>query len=541
MKIQNLAIIFILIMLPISLVISVYTQNQIKTLNLQSTYDSKLIDSTHDAIKAFQLNTLANSSSDVAASKIRDIEASANTFFNSVANNFGLKEYNADVIKEYIPAIVFTLYDGYYIYSPYTNNISQIDVNPDSTYQDKNTIQGLKPYVYYSCRYTPNSTSDFVITYTLDNYITIQGNINGQYVNKSGYLLDNIKVNDNNVTYRGISIENENLSENVVMDNGSVRRLQYVQLNGVKYYLENRNNNRIFSIVNGKKIYLSTDLASQYINRYFNGNDSAKNYYIKAEQFTNYIRNNPVLKDLKFSDAVDENGISPIKDYNGNVVNGLTGNKKIFEKNSKISVEDEESNFNEHRTAVIRYAIQKNLSIAIANFNDYSSSTNEFQMPELSETDWYRIINNVSVMSFLQGVSIGGKIYNGYAVVTNNKTQEVVSEDSIYIVNGDNYSRINEKGLNEKDNLIGYFNVDFERKSYTISINNSNATRYCYPHNELASYLSVVNQTSVESYTNIHDYLNGKNNLAKAYYTALGRERYSMYRVNYDNYINFES
>ena len=128
MKIQTLAVIFVIIMLPISLVLSVYTHNQMTTLNLQSKYDSRLIDSTYEAIKTFQINTLANSSSDVASSKIRDIEASINSFFSSVANNFGLSEYNADTIKEYMPAIVYTLYDGYYIYSPYTNNINK-DIN----------------------------------------------------------------------------------------------------------------------------------------------------------------------------------------------------------------------------------------------------------------------------------------------------------------------------------------------------------------------------------------------------------------------------
>ena len=208
MKIQTLAVIFVIIMLPISLVLSVYTQNQMTTLNLQSKYDSRLIDSTYEAIKTFQINTLANSSSDVASSKIRDIEASVNSFFSSVANNFGLSEYNADTIKEYMPAIVYTLYDGYYIYSPYTNNINNINVKEDSSYQNKQTLQGLKPYVYYSCRYKVGSNSDFVITYSLDSYITIQGTINGVGVNKSGYLLDNIIINGNTITISEGTMEN---------------------------------------------------------------------------------------------------------------------------------------------------------------------------------------------------------------------------------------------------------------------------------------------------------------------------------------------
>ena len=328
MKIQTLAVIFVVIMVPIALVLSVYTQNQITTLNLQSKYDSSLIDSTHEAIKTFQLNTLANSSSDISASKIRDIEASVNSFFNSIANNFGLNEYKADTIKEYVPAIVYTLYDGYYIYSPYKNYTEGINVNQDSSSPKKNEfIQGLKPYVYYSCRYKMGNDSDFVITYTLDSYITIQGKIHGNSVNKSGYLLDNIGNN----TYRGVTIStSEKLSENVInSENGKIENLNYIQENGVKYYLTG---NKLFSIVNGKRVYIND--VSSYKNK-IEKNNSAINYYKKAKEFTNWVRGDSVLSKLTFGNAVDENG-DAIKDKGGNSVNGLSGNTKVFDNNTSI-------------------------------------------------------------------------------------------------------------------------------------------------------------------------------------------------------------
>ena len=62
----------------------------------------------------------------------------------------------------------------------------------DATYKDGEKISGLKPYVYYSCRYKKGTNNDFVITYSLDNYITIKGLINGKQVNDAGYLLDNV-------------------------------------------------------------------------------------------------------------------------------------------------------------------------------------------------------------------------------------------------------------------------------------------------------------------------------------------------------------
>lgn len=90
MKIQNLAVIFIIIILPISMVLTIYVQNQIETLELQVSYDFKLRNATYDAVKAFQLNTINSGSSDLANSKMRDIEASVNTFFNSIASNFNM-------------------------------------------------------------------------------------------------------------------------------------------------------------------------------------------------------------------------------------------------------------------------------------------------------------------------------------------------------------------------------------------------------------------------------------------------------------------
>lgn len=87
MRIQDLAIIFIIIILPISIVLGAYTQMQISTISLQTEYDMKLIAATSDAIKAFQINTANSSTSDIANSKIRDIEASVSTFKASIKSD----------------------------------------------------------------------------------------------------------------------------------------------------------------------------------------------------------------------------------------------------------------------------------------------------------------------------------------------------------------------------------------------------------------------------------------------------------------------
>ncbi len=526
MKIQNLAVIFIIIILPISLILTSYTQSQVKTLSLQISYDSKLNNATYDALKAFQLNTLNSSTSDIANSKLRDIEASVNTFFNSISSNFNMAGYNKDILKNYVPALVYTMYDGYYIYSPYTNTLTDREDKDGATYRNNEKIYGLKPYIHYSCRYK-SSSYDIVITYSLDNYITIQGTINGKSVYRYGYLLDNIGGNytngtGNNITYRGIDIGSESLNEYVDKDN----RQTYVKINGVKYY---NDNGQWYSLLNGKR-YNQT-------NRYKINNEAAMQYYKEANDFTKWIKNN--LGDLKTSDAVDENG-NPLLDEQGNK---KFGDAKVFDFGAKGtaegSIEDANSDFNQHRLAVIRYSIEKNLSIAIANYNNYTDVKTNFQMPKLQEDEWTRIINNVSIISFLQGLNIGGKVYNGYSIITNTKNEEMVRYDSIYLVNGSDsyYYRPTDGNLSSSIQYTGIFNLDFERRAKQLD---DGSDYYFYPQKQLGSYTSIVNNAiNKNAEEDFYGYIdNMGTNVAKAYYTALGRERYSMYRTNND--INSE-
>lgn len=541
MKLQNLGVIFIIIILPISILLNAYTRNHIKTLSLQTSYDTKLNNATYDALKAFQLNTVNSDTSDLANSKLRDIEASANTFFNSVASNFNMAGYNQDILKEYVPALVYTMYDGYYIYSPYTNTLDTtnkdstqeadsviLDNSDDNqaTYKHGQKISGIKPYIYYSCRYVQNNGNDFIITYSLDNYITIQGQINGDWVFDYGYLLDNI-TNTDGIKYRGVTIDLNEQVEEYVYDpeetdaSNALKKLQCIKLNGVKYYKDS--NDKWFAMLNGKK-----DDNQDALNTNIK---AAIKYYEDALAFKSRILNQYRLDDLVASEAVDEKGQSLEEKF---------GSDKIFDFGSISggkSIEDPNSNFNQHRLAVIRYSIEKNLSIAIANYNHYSSTTlPEFSMPALKENEWEEIINNVSIISFLQGLNIGGKIYNGYSIVTNNKNQEVVKEDSIYILANDNqYHRPNESDLKDKRELKGVLNIDLERKSNTAS---DGKPIYFIPRGGSPSspvtgcYESIVTQTKVEPTDNLYQYMENKGTLATAYYTALGRERYGMYKTN---------
>ena len=177
MRLQHLAVIFVIIILPIALVLSTYINNHITTIERQIQYDTKLANSTYDAMKAFQINTFNNRYSTLNNSKIRDIEAGISTFYRTFGSSMGVANYGAEGLQLYTPAILCTLYDGYYIYTKYYDTELE-----DYTY-------GLKPLISYSCRYVSGSNYDFIVNYTLDNRITVIGTVNGESITKSGSLI----------------------------------------------------------------------------------------------------------------------------------------------------------------------------------------------------------------------------------------------------------------------------------------------------------------------------------------------------------------
>lgn len=543
MKIQGLAIIFVIIILPIAIIIGEYASTQIELIQLEQLYDSRLITATYDALKAFQINTFNDASSDIADSKISSIEASANAFYNSMELSFGLQGYSKNELQSYVPALVYTMYDGYYIYSPYTN-IAKTENGLEIDLDSNNIEYGFKPYVYYSCRYKMGANSDFIINYSLDNYITVQGTIKGVSVYKSGYLVtlanskneEGLWVEDGQYYYSGIEILPEanldeytdeeltnylvsSLTDYLIESDGSTKAYKYTKINGTKYYW-NEEEEYVFYILGGERIKQATkdsDYASyqKYVDQ-IKINTNAISYYSSAYEFTKWVNDN--LGNLKTSDAVTK------------VANSGSGN--IFE-NSQIEYAD--SNFNLHRKEVIRYSIESNLSVAIANFNNYTDKTANFQMPKLKETEWELLQNEISIISFLQGLNLGGKIYNGYTVVTNAKTEEVVKEDRIYISTNDGYyHKINDEHLingdyNISDVKSGVLDLDFE-------IRKDGATGLHYMHKiQLGCYSSIVGQQNVNSnYDSIYEYLQNTNidsQTKQIYYIALGRERWGTYKI----------
>ena len=635
MKLQSLAIIFIIIIMPISMVLSEYIGNKIETETRELAYNTKLLNSTYDAIKAYQLNTVNNAFGDVTNKKIQDIEAAAKTFYNSLSSNFNFLGNKSDVMKEYVPAIVFTMYDGYYTYTPFTNTLTEIpdkDAEGEDAYDKSYSVngeteEGLKPYVYYTCRYIDTTKgNDFSIIYTLDNYITIQGIVNNKYVYDNGYLysiVDNKTDADAGkgiyktsvdgkeaYNYMGVVFKEDDTEElkEYVGGNTNGCLYSYAKINGKKYYLDenyytgrpegetevdgirikNRagiffidsNGTRNYNQVKGYSTTENTRSENTEFVKYYKAikkNKSAYEYYKDAYEFSCWVlgkgetttterkdksgtkQSKYNLGALKASDSkIYQDEAEPLtsdeeKKNKKNTTSLLDyGNIDIFGGDSNI--ENADSNFNQHRKAIIRYVVETNLSTAIASF----SSNKQFLMPKISETDWETIENDVCAISFMQGMSLGAKKYNGYSVVANTLTKEYIDENDIYLLtknssNQDIYCKVNDKSLGteltlkQKNNLgyyAGVWKLDFEQrqliKEVTVSGNKTEENVHYYPHNDYGSYTSIMGSYSRNTIADkdMYKYIASLGNLdvKTAYLKALGRERWGSYNVNNINY-----
>ena len=612
MKIQYIAVIFIVIILPISMVMFSYIGSQMDTITLQTEYNTKLTSSTYDAIKALQINTVNNRYSSISDSKIRDIEAAISTFYNSLSNN---EQLSQEELRDFVPALVFTLYDGYYIYSKYDN---VYPINNGQPILDEETLKqsdgnyGLKPYIYYSCRYQ-DGTRNFVVNYTLDNAITIYGTFGTEYKTLSGYFInpDAVEVDRNYnssnpetwiLTYNGVEIGPEILTEHLLFNNEEQKDYDYLVYDGQKIYYdpEQENNTQqgnaqtaYFLYQDYSRVYLTDSYANREIMAYLrartgNSDDKFNNdgrlhstssfeYYYEARQFSQEV--DDLLGGITQTHAVDESG-NPMTtvDEEGNVITTFSVNTEdqpIFEASNDNDPLISGSTFDENRMAVIRKSIETNLVSAIANYNLYTGTNYEFSLPALSDVEWEKITNNVTMISFLQGIPIGHKYYNNYCVITSDNNEEVIKKENIYIVteNASGQREYHMPGctyLMQPETTTGlkivdaYSNLSFIRQTVRIA---EGDYWYFYPqtryttNNELVTitscYHCIVNAANVYDVNKImegkvytknaqwedeltydidkagteHDRLREIRNI---YLRALGRERYDLYQVNID-------
>lgn len=468
MKLQNMTVIFSIIIIPVTLILSAYIGIQIDTVLSAQKYDTALMGATHDAVAAFELNTISNKYSTNADSVRRDIKAAINTFSTSLATKFGMSGANANSVMPYIPALVFTLYDGYYIYSPH-------EYNYEASGEQKTGYEHiLKPYIHYTGRYkpTPNSDTDIVVNYSLDNYVTIYGYLSGDYISYSGYLID---INKLKVDASGNVIE--------------------------------------YKLSGGDNLILSE-------------NDSAKKYYQEAYNFTKWVTSNYSLVNVVTpGNAINSNG-EKYEEFQGD---SKYSNQKILDISSDNDPEDRASDFVQHKREIMKLSIQENLNNAIKVYNEHSPSLgthSNFKMPILTEDDWEKILTNVNMISFMEGMPVGTKIYNNYTIVTSTQNKQYINPNSIYFVDNTNtYHRINCPVLADNvihgSGLTGYKSIDFRRLPDA-----ENKTKYTYKREEYACYTCIVN--SLDEDVSLEEL---SPTLLKEYYRALAKERYELDKV----------
>lgn len=534
MKLQYMIVIFAIIIIPITFLLSIYIQTQTDSISLQTKYDTMLLDATYDAVIAFQSNTLNNENSTDKDTLRESITASINVFSNSLSNNLGVGGYSKEYLMPYVPALAYTMYDGFYIYSPIENLQTEKDENGNVTSTSLDYEHVLKPYIYYSSRYVADDI-DIVINYSLDNYIAIYGKIGSDKVSKSGYLIDTNEVNITglSISYKENTVETENLKENIsIITNENTKETEMKEYpfvydtNHEKIYFDEEG---LFRVADYKKQYVVDKVyknkydGSGIIKEEIMNNDegkkdeSARVYYYEANDFTQWVNAN-IGNKLKASDtkAIDINE-NNIEENNG---------ANFLSINSDNDPEEETSSFVQHKRKVIKNCIEENLNNAISSYNGQSGKEYNFKMPKLKDEDWEQIYRNVSIISFLQGIPAGLRTYNNYSIVTSTGNKEYIDPKAIYFVGSDNcYHNLTCTELENTNNIIGYKSVDFNKyRTYY------NSAEQYYKHNLPACYYCMVDSTQIQQLYDGED-LTVTGEKAKAYYEALGRERYNLIKA----------
>lgn len=606
MKLQNMTVIFIIIMIPIILVVSYYIGLQINTITMQKNYTVKLQTAAKDSIQALEINTVEwnSASSNLADSKRRDVLAAINTFTTSLANGMGIGGAGKGRIQTYIPAIVYTMYDGYYIYSAsFMKDQDTIekdqngkDVNYGRTQFDNNKIKYketssyqyiLKPYSPYSARYVKGEDVNVTVNYTLDNYIRVYGTINGEYQTKEGYLVvcsdEGVKgVTSGSISgieYRGAEIKPEKLKENVYAD-GKVGEYSYIYdqydnklyWDKDNYFSVDKYNNKVylqdalpegdagFSITNRfRKIsipMLESEWTVQKVFQILNPGGGSKFYYENESgafvEFTagnvlgnvnkdeDYSAINYCVESYVFTQWVTKNlgniTVDNMISTTEGQYNNVESEKYIFRINENNNPDPENdtayanSVLAQHKKDIIINTIEKNLSQATAQAQGMNPNY-EYRLPQLSYDEWEQALSNISIIAFMQGMPIGLKYYNNYAIATSTLNKEFVDPDELYFAGaGDQYYHQRQCEQATGSDYVGYRSIDYVAKSYEKSDNGTTSTKYYYPHanstnSELECYYCLVNRSTYKNNGRWKGNLLYKN-WSDSYYNALARERY---------------
>lgn len=277
MKLTEFALIFVAIFLPILAIVYINTSFVVKAEKQEMYYKNIMNSAVADAVSSMKQVENEDADVDYGYSGIVDNKVSINaqiavsTFYNSLANNFNIKDNPNSMqrLKMYIPVIAIMDYDGIYIHSAEQESSGNISFV-------------TKPKVYYTYTYVltkktaaitgateaynviPLDTLDdmdsvrgsllsnciYEITFTMDDYvylnvyqITDTNKIGEILVSDKFYLTDD--SNNDNIIYdvNILSTEKKDLKEKIISELSFKRQIVIAEI-GMKEisYAVNKHN-----------------------------------------------------------------------------------------------------------------------------------------------------------------------------------------------------------------------------------------------------------------------------------------------------------
>lgn len=342
---------------------------------------------------------------------------------------------------------------------------------------DRTTV--LKNYIPYSARYKHDDDLDVVISYSMDNFISVIGKKKTQqgdyeYFSRSGYLLDpkiEIEISGIKGLENKENTENTGVTDEIIdkIVNYSDNKIEVKLKNIKRWYINPENGEEkteeldtVITYDNSQKINLDPLNTSH---AYLVQQREAVKYYIKSYYFTKWAFEK--LKDITVGDVKvdlpDDLKKALQKTDKKSIINDIkieNQNQKIFDINEDngYAISDKDSYFNYHKKSVMRNSIQYNIFIAASNFAKVIQQTNSsdniykrVEIPMISETDWEDICSNISMVTFTNGLKTPKGILSTYAKVSSGDNQFTINEDGLYFVASNAFDKGDKADLKKEE------------------------------------------------------------------------------------------
>ena len=345
MKLSHYTIIFLILILPYSVIARNNMKDYFLTLKDEVRLNNVIDIATQDALDTlidlndeFQI-LYVNTTFDVNQTLAKE---AVKSFFQTLATNYNMPYIygkTESYFSVYVPAIVIVGYDGFFIYS----------VDETSTGGFAYQMSPKIPYSYV------DSETGAIVNFTLKN---------------------DIKIYINNKFYEG------ELRDDYI-ESGDEKYQQYVDAFGSEVdAFEN-----ISDLTNDMSIIIAA-LHREELRTY--------QHLVPNFLIAEYGRDNPLTQDY------------------------VRGSDR------------DASDFHQKRREVILNMIRETLQQEINSHQTYAKlmgSKYNFSIPDIADDDWTNSINDISVMSFIQGMPIGtNSYYNNYAL----GGSRIVQTDYIY-------------------------------------------------------------------------------------------------------------